>query len=265
MSDILFNDRPKLVGDIDLDLLSGLEPHREKWGVYTYNNIPVPRMTNILKETIGKDYLISYALKCKDYYYETEQILYIGTVVHTMIDEFLIHGKVINTPDYINETVFSQTNKAYSNFVRWYNDKISNGYKIKPLFIEKEIVCPFFGGTIDCIMQITRPNGTVGNYIVDFKTSGKIAFDYLIQTYGYWWSVEWNNRNNPKSDFPNIDGIGIIRVDKKRKSYNDIFFTRGEDDLYLNNINNGFTHCLNWFYYQKNLENIIKEKRGLEL
>lgn len=260
--DSALNDRPIIIGDIDLELLSGIDSYKDKWDIYNYNDIPVPRMSNILKETIGKDYLISYALKCNNYYYETEQILYIGTLVHSMIDEFLLNGKLVTTPDYRNEMIFNQTNKAYNNFVRWYNDKVTEGYTINPLKIEESITTPWFGGTIDCIMQITRPDGFTGNYIVDFKTSGKIAIDYLIQTYGYLWGVEWINRNNPKSELPNVNGIGIIRVDKKRKSYNDIFFTKGEDDLYLNNIHNGFVHCLNWFYYQKNLEWILKDKRG---
>lgn len=258
----IIKDRPAIKGDTDLELLSGIDSYRDKWVTYSHNNISIPRMSEILKDCIGKDYLIPYALKCKNYYYESNQVLYIGTITHTMIEEFLLYGKVVSNIEFGNETVMMQSTKAYNNFIRWYEDKKHEGYKIQPLLIEEKVTCPWYGGCIDCIMEITRPDGRVGVYIVDFKTSNKIAFDYLIQTYGYWWCVEWLKRNGRSKKLPNIDGIGIIRVDKKRKAYDDIFFTRGEDDLYLTNIHNGFVSCLNWFYYQKNLEWTTKEKRG---
>ena len=268
INDILYNKSPSIVyqNDNDMDTLQGIEESREKWNVYSYNGTPVPRMTEILKECIGKEYLISYALRCKNYYEESNRVLFIGTTVHEMIDEFLLHGESEFKDNlYTNEDVFRKVYKAYNNFVRWYNDKIAEGYKIEVLEIEKSIVCPWFGGTIDCIMKITPPNSDKSyNYIVDFKTSSKIASDYLIQTYGYMWAVNWYNQFIDNTTYPWIDGIGVIRVDKKSKSYNDIFLRADKDyDQFNNivNIHNGFVHCLNWFYYQKNLEWIIKSNK----
>ena len=262
----LYNSPPPLYDpEREIDKLNGIEEARDQWSVYTYNGTPVPRMTEILKECIGKEYLISYALKCKNYYDESNKTLYIGTVVHEMIDEFLLHGTAeFDNNIYTNEDVFKKIYKAYNNFVRWYNDRIVEGYKIEVLEIEKSIVTPWFGGTIDCIMRITNPQGIIKNYIVDFKTSSKIAHDYLIQTYGYMWGVNWYNKNVDPNAYPQIDGIGIIRVDKKYKSYND-FFMSWDDGIHsfmnMVNINDAFVHCLNWFYYQKNLEWILKNNK----
>ena len=264
--DLAYNSPPSLCeSDKEIDKLNGIEEARDQWSVYTYNGVSVPRMTEILKECIGKEYLISYALRCKNYYEESNKTLYIGTVVHEMIDEFLLHGTAeFDNNIYTNEDVFKKIYKAYNNFVRWYNDRIAEGYKIEVLEIEKSIVTPWFGGTIDCIMKITDQQGISKTYIIDFKTSSKIAIDYLVQTYGYMWGVNWYVRNIDPSAYPQIDGIGIIRVDKKYKSYNDIFLSlNGDINNFMNmaNINDAFVHCLNWFYYQKNLEWILKNNK----
>lgn len=261
-------DRPSILNEDLVERLQGIEECREKWNVYSYNGTPVPRMTEILKECIGKEYLISYALRCKNYYEESNQTLFIGSTVHEMIDEFLLHGEAeFGSKLYTNEDVFKRIYKAYNNFVRWYNDKIAEGYKIEVLEIEKPIVTPWFGGTIDCIMTITPPGSNKSyNFIVDFKTSSKIAIDYIIQTYGYMWGVNWYNANVGAGDYPFIDGICIIRVDKKYKSYNDLFINFSSvNDINeftnVTNIHNAFVHCLNWFYYQKNLEWILKNSK----
>ena len=158
-----------------------------------------------------------------------------------MIDEFLLHGTAeFDNNIYTNEDVFKKIYKAYNNFVRWYNDRIAEGYKIEVLEIEKSIVTPWFGGTIDCIMRITDQQGISKTYIIDFKTSSKIAIDYLVQTYGYMWGVNWYVRNIDPSAYPKIDINNFMN---------------------MANINDAFVHCLNWFYYQKNLEWILKNNK----
>ena len=258
-----YEERPFVLSDDIMETLNGIEESRDKWIVYNYNGIPIPRMTEILKDCIGKDYLINYALRCKNYHEESNQVLFIGTTVHEMIDDFLLHGEAeFGSNLYINEDVFRKIYKAYNNFKRWYNDKLAEGYKIEVLEIEKTTVNPWFGGTIDCIMKMTPPGSKKSyNYIVDFKTSSKIAIDYLVQTYGYMWSVNWYNQFVDNKTYPHIDGIGIIRIDKKSKTYEDLFLRVDRNFNDMININNAFVHCLNWFYYQRNLEWIIKNNK----
>ena len=257
----LITESPELQGNIELETLEGIEECRDKWTVYSYNGTPVPRMTEILSTCIGKDYLVQYALRCKDYYSESSQTLYIGTTVHEMIEEFLLTGTVdMSKINFMNETVFNRVTKAYNNFVRWYNDMIAEGYTIETLEIEKKIVLPWYAGTMDCIMRITEPGSrNSSNFVVDFKTSTKIAMDYLIQTYGYMWGVNWYRQFINQEEYPQIDGIGIIRVDKKSKKYETLFLKNTDSNMV--NIHNGFVSCLDWFYYQKNLEFIVKNNK----
>ena len=254
-------ESPILQGNIEIETLLGVEECRDKWTTYAHNGIPVPRMTEILSACIGKDYLVSYALRCKNYYEETNGVLYIGTLVHEKIDEFLLKGSADMTNiEWGNEEVFNKVNKAYNNFVRWYNDKTSEGYIIKTLDIEKKITSPWYGGTIDMIASVQKPGCcNSSNFVIDFKTSSKIAIDYLIQTYGYMWAVNWYRQYVDPTAYPQIDGIGIIRVDKKSKRYEDIFIEN--DDEFMRDIHNAFVSCLNWYYYQNNLAYIIKERK----
>ena len=51
-------------------------------------------------------------------------------------------------------------------------------------------------------------------YIIDFKTSKQISYEYIIQTCAYMWLI--NNGFFP--EISHIDGVGIIRVDKEDTS-----------------------------------------------
>ena len=105
---------------------------------------------------------------------------------------------------------------AFNNFKEWVENLSNHGYFISDIIAtEKQITCPYFGGTVDCIFRI---NGKV--YIVDFKTSKKISPEYLLQVCAYMWVC--NSGYVP--NIPRIDGVGIIRVDKESKhKYEDLF------------------------------------------
>lgn len=254
----IYKEQPDLIGDDIIETLEGIDENREKWQTYQFEGVSIPRMSELLKATIGRDYLINYALRCKDYYSESNQTLYIGTLVHEMIDNYLLYNQIdLSKFNFMNEEVLNKCMKAYNNFVRWYDNKIAEGYSIEVIDIEKEVVCPWYGGTIDCIMKITAPNDIPRTFIVDFKTSNKIAMEYLIQTYGYMWATKWYNNNINPNTFPNIEGIGIIRIDKKYKSYSELFINTSDIST-MTNIHNGFVNCLHWFYHQINLEWIVK-------
>ena len=106
-----------------------------------------------------------------------------------------------------------------------------NGFIIEEVVgLEITVVCPWYGGTIDGIFKI---NGLY--YIVDFKTSKSISYQYLIQTAAYMWII--NNGYCP--ELPNIDGIGIIRVDKR--------YIGGYEDLFMNSYNEYQNYMINQF------------------
>ena len=75
----------------DVFLLDGVDEARGKMDTYTFNNIPVPRVSNILKECIGKEYLMMWAAKLGKQQFAIERIkaTTIGSRVHDMIENYL--------------------------------------------------------------------------------------------------------------------------------------------------------------------------------
>lgn len=238
----------------DLFLLDELEFQKDS--PYTYNGtVHVPRVSIILKECISKEYLINWAARIgkQQYAIEKNKATTIGTRVHEMIENYLLNGTDLDlsyktVPSYMNAV-----NTAYNNFKNWKSYIESLGYIIEEIIaIEVSIVCPYYGGTIDCICRI---NGKV--YIIDFKTSKKISYEYIIQTSAYMWAV--NNGYAPS--LPHIDGIGIIRIDKEKNKFEDLFLN--ESIPYQNNILKqyfvGFGSLLASYYHNLNMKHLFSQ------
>jgi len=229
----------------------GTLEQRNKWDYYNHNGTPVPRMTHILKSVSGNDNLILYAarLGISRYNSTSEANLKIGSLTHEKIENFLINGTDIdNIPIFMNTQYKNQIETSYNNFKNWYNRVTNNGYTITIISIEEIITCPWYGGTIDCIMNISKGDYSK-NYIVDFKTSKRIYTEYLLQTIGY--MISYNMKPDRKFD---IDGIGIIRVDKDKPIAEDFFINTETDNDAIVELQNGFYNMINWYYYQLQIE-----------
>ena len=217
--------------DEDILELKAIEKIREQnWDNYSYNGVFVPRVTHIISHNEDKESLINWAARIgynKLMYYR-EKSLNIGSIVHELIDEYLIE-KYINNNPVDNFTVdYNLYSKDYrdnifnciENFKLWDKNLEKYNSRIEEVVgVEIPVTCPWYGGTIDAIVKI---NGAY--YIIDFKTSKNISFNYLVQVSAYMWII--NNGYSP--NLPMIDGIGIIRVDKS-------CYGRYED-LFLNNF-----------------------------
>lgn len=210
----------------DILELQGIEEARvNKWDYYNYNNSGVPRVTNIISQCRDSEWLIKWAANIgrRKYDMYSEKALDIGTIVHELIDCYLM-DKFNNTSASGLEIHFEQIRDDYrssiwnalENFKLWDKKMNDMGYPIQKLIgIEIPISCPWFGGTVDGIVTI---NGA--NYLIDFKTSKKISSEYLVQVSAYMWLI--NNGYAP--ELPHIDGIGLVRVDKaKYGSYEELF------------------------------------------
>lgn len=239
----------------DAMILEGITAKRDKWNHYSFQNTNVPRVTEILEQCIGKKYLIKWALKLgQDYDKESRITLAAGTFTHELIEYYLINRckKDMNIYSYrVKELV----DIAYENFVSWYIDKESKGYIINPIKIEYPIVTPYFGGTCDCIMNIRKDNISY-NCLMDFKTSKQISVDYFLQTYFYLWGLNWLGTYCDAS-IPEIDSIGIIRVDKFTLGvFEDMILKldSSENVDFLSSLNYSFSSILNWFYNYNNID-----------
>ena len=222
---------------------------RDDFSAYTYNGIKVPRVTKIIDSCFSKDYLVQYALSFPNRFYytnERERTLQIGEKVHAMIETFLQTGEEQEANFNKAPKTAPIIQKAYENFRNWYDHLVNNGYTFELIGIEVPVVNPFYGGCIDCIARI---NGAV--YILDFKTSKKISYEYMLQVCAYLWTV-----NNGYTDLPHIDGIGIIRVDKEATRYEDLFLNTFDpiQNAIINEYIRGFGAILNLYYEKINME-----------
>ena len=218
--------------------------------IYQFNDIPVPRVTNILSDTIGKDYLAKWAANLgKKYFIESQNILNIGTLTHQWIEDFLLHKKksenFVFSPDVESSSII-----AYSNFLKWY-DKFTKIYQFEVIAAEKELACPYYGGTTDCIAKINN------HYtLIDFKTSKKIDYSYIMQLCAYMWII-----NNYHTELPHIDTIGIIRVGKVPDDYEDLFLSTSDlNQLYIiNRAMEAFMIAVQHYYSIHNLYSITTQ------
>lgn len=237
-------------------LLDSINKYRKNYTYYSFYGMGVPRVSEILKECIGKDQLIDWASKLgkKKYDYYREFALEVGTCTHEAIEEYLYTDRY--PVEYLEYTIKpqyrGQVKTAFENFLDWIRYLDKNGFVWKVLDIERKIITPYYGGTIDCIMKI---NGRT--YIIDFKTSKALNYEYLLQTTAYMWAI-----NNGYDDYySHIDGIGLLRVDKKINKFEDLFLNNfiPEQNVIINQLIMGWSSILNWYYNQINLKDLYKE------
>jgi hypothetical protein len=239
----------------DLFELEGIDEYRDKnFNTYYFNGVPVPRVSNIFKECIGKEYLMFWAAKLgqSEFVKARNDATTIGSIVHEMIENLLINGTDLDMSYKLSPDQKSKVDRAYNNFKRWLDKLHSLGYNIDYIYgTEVSTVSPYYGGTIDLLARI---NGK--NYIIDFKTSKVIAPEYIMQTCAYMWNVN----NGYCSIDIHIDGIGIIRVDKEKDSFEDLFLNEyipyQREILYKYTA--GFGSLLSSYYHMINMNYILK-------
>ena len=216
------------------------------YGYYKYNDILVPRVSRILDVAIGNKGLVDWAARVG--YSKMNSIrdsaLAVGSLVHEMIEYNLNTNadKDINFSDYnLDDHDIQSVICSYNNYKVWKDHLISTGNKIdKIIGTEIPVVCPWYGGTIDCIMVI---NGAT--YIIDFKTSKQISLNYILQVCAYAWIVNANY-----SDIcPKIDGVGILRFDKRYEGqFEEYFVTASLNQPLWDHYTNTFWSICNSFY-----------------
>lgn len=191
--------------------------------IYTYNDIQVPRTTEILNKCIHSDQLMYWAnslgFKHQSYNKTIKLAADIGSQCHETIDSFLDNNGDFETPS----NMMQSSRFAYESFLKWWNT-INAFNKVEVIYHEKKLACKYFGGTLDGLYSI---NGKI--YLVDYKTSNHITYKYCLQlaSYRYMLREEYGI---------NIDGCIILQLSKNDISYNE--YVLNLDDLnHLNFIN----------------------------
>lgn len=164
---------------------------------YTYNDIPVPSVTQILSKCIAEEYLIKWAnylgfkrIKYKD---QVGLAATIGTDAHNAIEAYLKDKiECISVP--------------FKSFRLWWDMLCANN-EVEIIGIEEQMVLPYCSGTYDILLKI---NGRI--FLVDLKTSNHIGYKYFIQLAAYRHMLY-------KTKGINIDGCLILQVDKEEPSF----------------------------------------------
>ena len=208
---------------------------------YFYNGIRVPRVTKIISRCIHNDGLMYWAnslgFKHQSYSKVLSQAANIGTECHTSIDAFLD----TNTDIYPD---IEESKNAYVSFRKWFDD-ISRFSQVQVIFHEKTIVCKYFGGTLDGLYNI---GGKI--YLIDYKTSNHISFNYCLQLAAYIYMLR-----SELNIFP--DGCIILQLSKNDIGYNEysLDLHNPADRQFMDNCEQTFLSMVYYFYNLCMIEN----------
>lgn len=162
----------------------------------------VPRVTEILSRTIHSDGLMYWAnslgFRGIRYREALNNAADMGTEAHAAIEK------------YLKEKLETTDNIPFLAFMEWYNI-ITKDYKLsfEVIYSEHSLVCDWFGGTLDLLVRI---DGRL--FLVDFKTSNHVTFNYFLQMAAYRYMLKIVERIN-------IDGIIVLQLNKLEPEFNE--------------------------------------------
>lgn len=184
---------------------------------YMYDGRVVPRVTRILSRCIHNDGLMYWAnslgFKHKSYKKTLNEAADIGSRAHNAIDKFL--DSLSNGTEFKEPIDMGYHSKnAFRSFLKWFNG-VSEQASVKVILHEQHLACKYFGGTLDGLYEI---NGKI--YLVDYKTSNHISFNYYLQLAAYRYMLRTEMGIN-------IDGCIILQLDKNAVSFNEFVLDFG--------------------------------------
>ncbi len=212
-----------------------------KQPVYYYNNIPVPRVTEIISKMISEESLMYWAnslgFKGLSYKKTLNEAAAVGSTSHNMISKYLENMNDDELPDDI----------PFQSFYLWF-DNIRKNFSYQVLGTEVAIACPYFAGTYDLLIKI---DGLV--YLVDFKTSNHVTYKYFLQLAAYKYILE--TKYGIK-----INGLIILQLDKYKHSYEEyiLHMSNPEHYLFTQQCTDTFLSLVYSYYNIKNIENLYK-------
>lgn len=219
---------------IDSNPMEIRDPH------YTFEGIPVPRVTEILSFIDMAD-LLGWAnymglVKHKRYADIMTEASNIGTAAHSNIEKFFSEDQ---------KDKVDKDNISFQAFMVWWN-KLNMNHKVSILGQEEKLVCPYFGGTYDMLVSIDNKV-----YLIDFKTSNHVGYKYFLQLAAYRYMLYINKGIS-------INGCLVLQLSKVKPEYNEYLldFENQEEYQFIEACTRAF-FSLVYLYY-----NIYTVKRG---
>ena len=198
----------------------------------------VPRVTEIISRMNHSDGLMYWAnslgfkgIKYKD---ALNKAANMGTEAHEAIEKFL------------KEKLETTSNIPFMGFMQWYN-LLTTEYNldIKLIYSEYKLVCDWFGGTLDALLEIG------GNlYIIDFKTSNHVTYNYFLQLAAYIYIL----RNYYGVE---VYGCGIVKLNKKTINFEEYIIDYSQPDYteFMTLCETTFLSLVYAYYHKTRTEN----------
>lgn len=187
---------------------------------YQYQGYNLPRVTEILSSMLHEDFLMIWAnniglYKRKKYKDELEQAATKGAYVHDAIEEYIQNSKELDL-DTVMAGYRTEVSYAYGSFKAWW--EIISRQNIRIILQEYKLICPWFGGTLDLLIEI---NGCV--YLLDFKTSNYPSYKYFLQLAAYRYILR---------EFYGIEiyGCGVIKLNKKSIEFEEFIIDKSNPE-----------------------------------
>lgn len=221
---------------------------------YFFNDIPVPRVTEILSSMLHEDFLMEWANRIGLYkrqkYRETlERAANIGTYSHELVEQFIGNQSYdIDSLEISSKAEYDSAKNAVESFKLWYSDVFNLNNTIEVLGIEERLSCQWFGGTYDMLIKI---NGRI--YLVDFKTSNHISYKYCLQIAAYRYMLSLSKGIE-------IDGSIILQLDKKYPNYTEYIldFSNPTHQKFIDDCKECFLSLVYAYFNRLNIENQYK-------
>lgn len=217
---------------------------------YIFGNRFVPRVTSILSSMLSEEYLMGWAnylgFKRQNYKSVVEEAAQKGSYTHESIENYITNGIEPNTGT-LPVQFRTAVQNAYDSFKLWWDIVTKNKYKV--IYQEFPLVCEWFGGTLDLLMEI---NDKV--YLFDFKTSNHPSYKYFIQlsAYIYMLKILYNIE---------VDGCAIIMLDKTQVHFNEIMIDLSDDSdkSFMDHCRETFFALVYGYYNRLQVEQEFKE------
>lgn len=209
---------------------------------YMYDGKYVPRVNTILSAMLHEDYLMKWSnsiglYRHKKYEDALASAANIGTIVHEAIERFIKTGEVLrqeNTPP--------EAYNAFQSFLEWWS--IIKTHEVEVLMEETQLICKYFGGTLDLLIRI---DGRI--YLVDFKTSNHSSYKHFLQLSAYRYMLKLIHNID-------VDGCIILMLDKKKCVFDELMLDLQVPShlAFINDCQNTFLSLVYAYYNRLNVQ-----------
>lgn len=192
---------------------------------------PVMRVTQVIK-MLNKDSLPSWANKIGlqgiKYQDELNRTSKIGTACHDVLEAYFSRNRLavldFDELDITSNSDKLEVRRALESFFSWYRE-FTKKRPFNVLRTEQVVVGDYVGGTIDVLLEGWKdPNKVI---IGDYKTSSGFYMTQFLQLSAY--VMIYEEVYGPDT----VEGVMIIRMDKKGKKGEHRFIRRENLNIYI--------------------------------